>query len=263
MDAGMRFRLTFRSDGTYEGIVTRDVTSFICEGEWDCVDEGTFGGSVSEVVFDPGPDQESLTPTLVGTDLTLTGTLDGSVPVTLSFVMPPIPELIGTWTSTSLQDADGIVEYDGVTTTLALTFEADGTYQFASTASDTAVFCDLKASCFGEGVYVANADLGEVTFDPDDEPGTLMVVGDSLQLNLFDGVNDWTFTRTDLATPGVQGWWYALSMKRDGAETADPYGWATQVIGFDPVLGADGDYQVLGLYGNPSDTFMCGPDQSC
>ena len=39
-DEGMRLKISFASDGTYEVVATRDVIEFVCEGVWDCEDAG-------------------------------------------------------------------------------------------------------------------------------------------------------------------------------------------------------------------------------
>lgn len=223
MEGGMRLDVTFASDGSYRFAATRDRTGFICEpGVWDCVVNGSFAASGTEVVFDPGPDEASLDATLTPTSLRLSGAADGQL-VDLSFVLPPYPELIGTWMATALLDSSGVIEEAESPTTLAITFEADGTYEYGSSFSPPDLFCDPRVSCVGEGTYSADAQLAEVHLDRGTRDAlTMQIAVTEEQLTLLGfvdgGLQDWAFEKLDVPSPGLEGDWWAVALEFDGLD---------------------------------------------
>ena len=223
MDDGMRLGVSFASDGSYQFVASRDGTAFVCDpGLLDCVVDGTFDASATEVVFDPGEDEARLSATLTATSLPLFGTVEATS-VDLTFVVPAYPDLIGTWLASALFDSEGVIEEGGRPTTFAVTFEADGSYRYASTFSPPDLFCDPDLSCLGEGTYVADADLGELTFDPGlADALTMQLVISPTQLVLSGfvdgGLQDWTLEKLAIPSPGLEGSWWALSLDFAGSD---------------------------------------------
>lgn len=227
LDDGTRLQLTFTATGTYEFNATKDIRAFVCDdGVFDCIVSGEFDASTTEVIFDPGPDEARLSASLIDSVLRLTGSADGQS-LDLTFVVPPYPALIGTWLANSLTSPGGQIgtEGGGRATTLAITFEADGRYFFASTFSPQGQFCDLEAHCLGEGSFAANSDLGEVVFEPDDVSPTTMAITVSPGLLELSGLVDtvqqeWILLQPDVATPGEQGSWWAIGLQFGGDQVS-------------------------------------------
>lgn len=229
MDSGTRIQLTLTSDGIFQIVATGDQSGFFCEGTFDCQPSGTFGIDGSIIVFDPDDGPIPLSFDLTATTLRLTGNAEGTA-VDWSFVIPPLPNLLGTWIATDLQGPAGPLMWGGATTTLAITFEADGSFAFGSSFSPPGVFCDVELSCFDEGTYVATADApgaanGQIVIGPNEpDPATLQVVAQSNALmlsGLFDGVQlDWTLTKHAVSTPGLVGKWFAVSLLHGGTQLA-------------------------------------------
>lgn len=226
-DAGTRLELTFHANGSFELVGTRDLGENFCGEGSDCSDIGAYALTTDGVIFDPDADDAvTLFYTLTPTTLRLTGTADG-IALDLTLVRPPVPELIGTWVSTHLSGPDGEeISEGGATTTLAFTFEANGSYSYASTFSPPDMFCDPDVSCVGQGSYVADGDLDALEFDPGDPDGLTMqlsVMGDQLTLSGdFDGgINDWTFSRLEVDSPGEAGTWWAIAIMYNGVDLTD------------------------------------------
>jgi len=224
-DAGTRLEWTFRSDGTYTIVVTGDLNGDFCEGvEPDCIEVGTFNATTegtAQVVLNPNDDPVVLSATVTLTDLRLVGTSDGRT-LDLSFVAPPVPELIGTWVAIELVDPDGApLAESGSPTTLVFTFEADGSYSFASTfASVPEGFCDPAIHCVEDGTY--SATEGTLVVDPGGPDATtldMFVIEDDLQLTSGE-TGRWSFYRLDVATPET-GSWFAISLIHNGVELTD------------------------------------------
>ena len=147
MDDGTRVKLTFRADGSFEIVTTRDLVGVFCDGVYDCTEEGDFTATSTEIVFDPDVDQTTLSATITPTTLHLVGSDEGET-LDFSFVTVPIPDLIGTWVSMNLFGADGQILSEGELgfseqTKLTITFEADGSYLFAATFSPPDEFCEF------------------------------------------------------------------------------------------------------------------------
>ena len=257
LDDGMRLSMTFTSDGTYQFNAFRDRTGFVCDpGVWDCVVDGAFDASTTEVVFDPGGDEARLSATLTPTSLRLVGDADG-LPVDLTFVLPPYADLVGTWASTSLLDSIGEIEEGGSRTTLVVTFEADGSYSFSSSHSPPDLFCDFAVSCLGQGSYVADPDLAELRFDPSEPDAlTMQLSVDPAQLMLsgfVDGaMQDWTFSKLEVISPGTDGSWLAVSLEFGGTNLIDAD--AVHQLTFNGTL-----FSSVTLADAPG-PFFCGPD---
>jgi hypothetical protein len=241
MDDGTRVKLTLRADGSFEIVATRDLVGVFCEGVYDCTEEGDFTATSTEIVFDPDGDQTTLSATITPTTLNLAGSDEGET-LDFSFVTVPIPDLIGTWVSMNLNGADGLnLTEGGSMTTLAITFEADGSYRFASTFSPPDEFCDVGTSCLVEGVYTVDGESGRVTFDPADvEPTTLQL---SVQVGFLTisgqsggRTADWSFAKPFLVTtPGEGGSWFAISLLVNGVDLTD--GGTFQRLTLDEVTG--------------------------
>ncbi len=75
---GMTLSFTFFDDGEYSLTVTGDLLEF-CDAGTDCSDGGDFTTTASQITFDPGTtDEETLSWTIAGDMLTVSGTIDGS-----------------------------------------------------------------------------------------------------------------------------------------------------------------------------------------
>jgi hypothetical protein len=226
MDAGTRVVVTFRADGTFAVQATLDVNENFCGVGPDCDEEGTFTATSTEIVFDAAdPDPTTLSYTVTETTLNIFGTSDGRTN-DWTFVRSSMPELIGTWMAVSLTDPLGTIMEGGVETTLVITFEADGSYRYASTFSPPDLFCGLEVSCVVEGVYIADADLGTITFDPatgDETTLDIQVTGPTAQLSgLLEGnLHNWLFSKVEISTPGEVGIWRAISLDYGGLDLID------------------------------------------
>jgi hypothetical protein len=77
MDEGMTLSFTFTSGGEYSYVVTGDLLDF-CDPGPNCSDGGDIEATGSQVTFDPGTiDEETFSYSIVGTTLTVSGTVDG------------------------------------------------------------------------------------------------------------------------------------------------------------------------------------------
>jgi len=238
MDAGTRVAVTFRADGTFAVQATLDVNEDFCGVGPECDEEGTFTVSATEIVFDAAdPDPTTLSYTVTATTLNIFGASDGRT-VDWTFARPPLPDLIGTWMAESLTNPLGTVMEGGVETTLVITFEAAGTYRYASTFSPPEYFCDPEVSCVEEGVYVVDGDLGTITFDPstaDETTLDIQVTEFTVQLSgLLDGnLQNWLFSKVEISTPGEIGAWRAIFLDYGGLDLIDDG--TVQTITFDGV----------------------------
>jgi hypothetical protein len=80
---GMTLVITFNVAGTYTLDITNDLIG-ACDPDPDCTTGGDFTGSASQITLDPGsPDEVTFNYSIVGTTLTLTGSIEGN-PVTIT-----------------------------------------------------------------------------------------------------------------------------------------------------------------------------------
>ncbi len=267
MDAGTRLEWTFRAVGTYTIVVTGDLGGDFCEGvEPDCTENGTFTATTvgtDQVVLNPDDDPVVLSATITLTDLRLVGTSDGRT-LDLSFVTPPVPDLIGTWIAAELLDPDGQpLSEGGSPTTLVFTFEADGSFSFASTFAPVPEgFCDPAIHCIVDGTY--SAEEATLVVDPGGPDATttleMSVSENALQLTSLE-TGTWSFDKLDVATPET-GSWFAVSLVHNGVELTlgGTSQWLTLSNGFSYVVDT-GDSPVrflCGVSNTPPECFAQG-----
>lgn len=247
MDDGTRVKLTFRADGSFEIVTTRDLVGVFCDGVYDCTEEGDFTATSTEIVFDPDVDQTTLSATITPTTLHLVGSDEGET-LDFSFVTVPIPDLIGTWVSMNLFGADGQILSEGELgfseqTKLTITFEADGSYLFAATFSPPDEFCEFGGSCLDGGLYTVDGESGQITFDPTDVEPTTLQVSAQVEFLTISGQSgartaDWSFNKLHVTTPGEGGSWFAISLLVDGVDLTDGVdGGTSQRLTLDAVTG--------------------------
>lgn len=84
--AGMELELTLTDAGTYMIDVTNDLIGVCPDEEPDCVQQGAYTSTDTQVTIDPGlEDEVTFTYTVTGTTLTLNGAIN-ETPVTATFM---------------------------------------------------------------------------------------------------------------------------------------------------------------------------------
>ncbi len=230
-DEGTRAQWTFDGAGNWTLNVVRDGSGFFCDEEdgpgWDCIQTGQFTGSQTELVLlgEAGEEGEAdeedvsfdMTITVDPARLVLQGVVDATS-VRMEFVVPPLPDLIGTWAAHLLMEGSEMIQDNGAPTNLSMTFEPDGTFSYVtlfSPANDEASnpFCGF-IFCYEVGFYEVDPESELLTINGESIIASVSLSGLVLQHGNFY----WDLQKVDVPSPFEEGSWVAFEATRNGSD---------------------------------------------